>query len=135
MGAHDRRGRTYFSLAPLDMVASLMTGPPFAPFPQHSKHGDYKDAQTHFQSQYVLWSGKEYVYAACLRAGQKIWVADHPVMFHQHIRRGHDPRPRRGATVRKPFLLPSAVDDILRHDAKCPDAICGDYKPLVERLA
>ncbi|CAE8737041.1 unnamed protein product, partial [Polarella glacialis] len=106
----DRRGRAYFPMLPLDSVAANWSQPPSSPYRYHSNFQNFNE------DAFTNWNGKEYMYAACQRAGQKIWVADYPVIFHPHIRKRLGMRVRKwwgGTNTIKPFLSPRALDGIL----------------------
>lgn len=125
---HDARGRSYFTNMPLDAVAKVVAEPPPAPhyFQGKLTHDWFLDDRGQRIS-LVVWSGREYIYTPCQRAGQQEWRSSYPVMFHPHVRAELGLRRRGSSSLTKTFLSPTALDQIFRHGAPCPLSICGHY--------
>jgi len=129
---HDRRGRAYFPLWALDVTGRAGARPPLADLDVAARAGGEAGLAA---SMRVAWKGREHLYAACMRAGQRVWAADYPIVFHPHIRPKLGVRQRGRMNVTKRWLAPSAVDGILRRGETCPRRLCGSYQPRVHNSA
>lgn len=136
---HDRRGRSYFPLWSLDATGRPQARPPLAALGFAALGGVHWAGETPAAVN-VAWKGREYLYAACQRAGQRIWAAEYPVMFHPHVRPrlGLRPRPWSTANASKRSWPPAAVHAMLRGGtatkSRCPRRHCGGYWPRVHGL-